>query len=72
MVVQVSWQHKIEAWERPASADCSNENITLLRRTLESKLDALSDGGWELVKFSVRCIGMTEFFWTLWKRRVDG
>lgn len=38
------------------------------RRRLEARLDAESEGGWELINIRFHTIGPATHIWTLWKR----
>lgn len=64
----IAWQHKIEQWEWNDQAD-TDKIGPFARNRLATKLDALSEGGWELVQYGASAIGTASHFWTLWKRR---
>ncbi len=68
----VVWQHRIKWWTEPLERwDTPEDDKEATVRRLEAKLDALSDGGWEIVKYEVTNANETAYIWTLWKRKVE-
>lgn len=69
--MSVAWQHKVESWEVDAQLrHMEPDEVATARRRFEAKLDALSDGGWELVTFKATFANDREYLWSIWKRKV--